>query len=73
MQQSPGAGPRFGLGPKCRGYEGKQNTRHKHHNLIQNGKLLGKDEVKQSYEHPKQYGTSDGGDQEDFDMKNAAT
>ena len=29
IYQSPGPGFRFGQGPKCRGYEGKQYNRHK--------------------------------------------
>ena len=69
IHQSPGAVPHFGQGPKYEGYEGKQYNRHGHHHTIQNGQVLDKDEVKQFYQDPKQYGTSDGGDQEDFDMR----
>ena len=71
MHQSPGGGSRFGLGPKYGGYEGKQYSKHWNYNPIQNGQVLNKDEVKQSYQHPMQYGTSDEGDQEDFDMQDA--
>ena len=73
MHPSPGAGPRFGQGSKCGGYEGKQYIRHEHRNTIQNGQVLNKDEVKQSYQHPSQYETSDGGDQEDSDTQDSAT
>ena len=73
MYQSQGADPRFEQGQKYGGYEEKQYNRHEHHNPIQNGKLLDKDEVNKSYQLPKQYGTSDGGNQEDFDMQDAVT
>ena len=73
MQQSPGAGSRFGQDPKCGGYEGKQYNRHEHSNQIQSGQVLDEAEIKQSYQHPKYCGTSDRGDLEEFDMQNAAT
>ena len=73
MHQSPSASPRFRQGPKCGGYERKEYNGHAHHNPIQNGQVLGKDEVKQSYEHPIEYGTSDEGDQENYDIQDTAT
>ena len=72
MHQSPGAGPRFRQGTKCKGDEVKQYSKHEQYNPIQKGQVLDKDEVKQSYQHPSQYGTSNGGDQEDFDTLDAA-